>query len=100
MFQDVEGNGRGFKHEVVKLLNGKPVSEFGFCFLTQFDNLQLSNHVRASLTGPHRISFDLAGFDSIIDGLLPSPMLPVNAGINDQTPSPKKLRIEFPKYSL
>src|SRR5262245_1704355 len=68
--QHFEWDGAGAKDHVVKFLQGKLLAQLAACLVAQFQNLQLANHISASLAGPYNIAFHFANRDPIVDGLL------------------------------
>src|ERR1041384_8175358 len=88
------------QHYVVVLAQREAIAERLLRLLTELDDLQLPHHVRAGLAGVHDIPLHLAGFDAVVDGLLPCPFLPMQTGVDHETTSAEQFRVELAQQSF
>src|SRR5262245_13488237 len=93
--QNLQGNGAGAEHGIVKRLHREPVPGRGVGLVAQLEDLELADHVRARLTGIHDVPFDLAWLDAVLDRLLACPALRVQSGVDDETFGAPQLEIQL-----
>src|SRR4030095_12057209 len=65
MLQNLQWHGACIQHGVVELIQGEPVAERLLRFLPEFDNLEFTDHVRASLPRIDDVSFNFAGLNAV-----------------------------------
>src|SRR5262249_36585322 len=84
----------------MEAVEGELLAERLSGFLSKFSNLQLTDHIRAGLSGIDDVSLDFAWFDAVINGLLASPMFGMDTGVDDKAARPKQFRLELSETSL
>src|SRR5687768_4980703 len=67
------------EHGVVVGLRVELTSERRARPVTEFDELQLADHIRARLSGNHNVAFDFACLYAVVDRLLAGPSFAMDA---------------------
>src|SRR5215471_5614844 len=99
LFEQLERQRACTEYGGVEVADVELVTERLLRLVAQLEQLQLAHHVRARLARVDDVALDLARFDSVVNRLLPRPVLRVNAGVDDEAARAKQLGVQLAKQT-
>src|SRR5882757_2364603 len=88
------------QQQIMKTLHREPRTERLLRAGSLRKNLEFANLIRACLAGHYDITLDFRGRNSVIDGLLPGPMLCMQPGIDHQSPRAEQFIGQLPQATF